>query len=198
MPFALSPLPYAENALEPVISAKTLSFHYGKHHKTYVDTLNKLTDGTEYAALSLIEVIRKTAGRPERAAIFNNAGQAWNHAFFWESLVPNGGGAPKGRIATMIDRDLGGYEKFKADFIAAALAQFGSGWAWLVAENGKLAIKRTPNAETLIAGTAAPLLTVDVWEHAYYLDYQNRRADFVTAVLDKLINWDRANERLGA
>lgn len=198
MPFTLPPLPYAENALEPVISARTMSFHYGKHHKAYVDALNKLTDGTEFADLPLVEVVRKTAEKPERAAIFNNAGQAWNHAFFWESLVPNGGDRPSGRIADMIERDLGGAEKFKTDFVAAAMAQFGSGWAWLVAENGRLAIKRTQNAQTPIAGTAAPLLTVDVWEHAYYLDYQNRRADFVAAVLDKLINWDRVNERLGA
>lgn len=198
MPFTLPPLPYAENALEPVISARTMNFHYGKHHKAYVDALNKLTDGTEFADLPLVEVVRKTAEKPERAAIFNNAGQAWNHAFFWESLVPNGGDRPSGRIADMIERDLGGAEKFKTDFVAAAMAQFGSGWAWLVAENGRLAIKRTQNAQTPIAGTAAPLLTVDVWEHAYYLDYQNRRADFVAAVLDKLINWDRVNERLGA
>ncbi len=198
MPFTLPPLPYAENALEPVISARTMRFHYGKHHKAYVDALNKLTDGTEFADLPLVEVVRKTAEKPERAAIFNNAGQAWNHAFFWESLVPNGGDRPSGRIADMIERDLGGAEKFKTDFVAAAMAQFGSGWAWLVAENGRLAIKRTQNAQTPIAGTAAPLLTVDVWEHAYYLDYQNRRADFVAAVLDKLINWDRVNERLGA
>ncbi len=198
MPFSLPPLPYAENALEPVISAKAMGFHYGKHHKAYVDTLNKLTDGTAFADLPLVDVIRKTAGNPETAAIFNNAGQAWNHTFFWESLSPDGGGPPSGRIADLIERDLGGFEKFKTDFVAAALAQFGSGWAWLVAENGKLKIKRTPNAETPIAGTAAPLLTVDVWEHAYYLDYQNKRADFVIAVLDKLVNWPRANERLGA
>ncbi len=197
-PFALPPLPYPEDALAPVISGNTMSFHYGKHHKNYVDTLNKLVQGTEFAGLSLVDVIRQTAGDPQKGAIFNNAGQAWNHTFFWESMAPQAGGKPSGRIAGLIDRDLGGFEKFKADFVAAAMAQFGSGWAWLVAENGKLDIRKTSNADTPIAGSAAPLLTVDVWEHAYYLDYQNRRADFVSAVIDKLLNWERVNERLGA
>ena len=198
VPFILPPLPYTEDALAPVISAKTMGFHYGKHHKTYVDNLNKLSEGTEFAGLSLTDVIKKTAGQPDKAALFNNAAQSWNHVFFWESLSPNGGGKPSGKIAEMIDRDLGGYDKFKTDFASTAVSQFGSGWAWLVAENGKLSIRKTSNAETPASGSAAPLLTIDVWEHAYYLDYQNRRADFVSAVIDKLLNWDRANERLGA
>ncbi|MDR3424802.1 MAG: superoxide dismutase [Alphaproteobacteria bacterium] len=196
MPFTLPPLPFADDALSPVISANTIGFHYGKHHKAYVDNLNKLSDGTEFAALSLGEVIRKTAGQADKAGLFNNAAQAWNHAFFWESLSPKGG-KPSGKIADLIERDFGSYDKFKADFGAAAVTQFGSGWAWLVAEQGKLSVRKTGNAETPISGSAVPLLTIDVWEHAYYLDYQNRRADYVAAVIDKLLNWDRANERLG-
>ncbi len=197
-PFTLPPLPYADDALAPVISANTMGFHYGKHHKTYVDNLNKLVDGTDFAQQSLTDIIKKTAGDKEKAGIFNNAAQIWNHTFFWESMKPSAGGKPTGKLASMIDSDLGGYDKFKTDFAQAAITQFGSGWAWLVSENGKLAIKKTGNAETPISGNATPLLTIDVWEHAYYLDYQNRRADFVNAVIDKLLDWDRANERLGA
>ena len=197
-PFTLPALPYPDDALAPVISAQTISFHYGKHHKAYVDNLNKLTDGTEFAALSLVDVIKKTAGQADKAALFNNAAQIWNHTFFWESLTPNGGGKPTGKIAELIERDLGGYDKFKADFANAALTQFGSGWAWLVVEGGKLSIRKTGNAETPLSGAATPLLTIDVWEPAYYIDYQNRRADFVAAVIDKLIDWNRANARLGA
>jgi len=196
-PFTLPPLPYADDALAPVISGNTMSFHYGKHHKTYVDNLNKLSDGTEYASMPLVDVIKKTAGVADKAGIFNNAAQIWNHTFFWESMKPNAGGKPKGQLADMIDRDLGGYDKFKTDFAQAAITQFGSGWAWLVADQGKLAIRKTGNAETPVSGTATPLLTIDVWEHAYYLDYQNRRADFVNAVIDKLLDWDRADDRLG-
>ncbi|MDD3371948.1 MAG: superoxide dismutase [Alphaproteobacteria bacterium] len=197
MPFVLPVLPWADDALAPVISANTLSFHYGKHHKAYVDTLNKLTAGTELAELPLIDVVKKTTGVPDKLPIFNNAAQAWNHAFYWESLAPKSGGMPTGKIAAMIDKDLGGYEKFKIDFANAALTQFGSGWAWLVLEDGKLSIRKTPNAETPASGSATPLLTIDVWEHAYYLDYQNRRADYAAAVIDLLLNWEKANERLG-
>ncbi len=196
-PFTLSPLPWADDALSPIISANTMGFHYGKHHKAYVDNLNKLVAGTEFANLSLIDIVRKTTAILDKKAIFNNAAQAWNHAFFWESLVPNGGGKPTGKIASLIDKDLGGYEKFKANFANAAVTQFGSGWAWLVLENGALKILKTGNADTPASGAACPLLTIDVWEHAYYLDYQNRRADFVAAVIDRAINWDKANERLG-
>jgi Fe-Mn family superoxide dismutase len=195
-PFSLPPLPYADDALSPVISANTIGFHYGKHHKAYVDNLNKFSEGTEYAQMSLVDIIRATAGKADKAALFNNAGQIWNHTFFWESLKAGGGGKPTGKLADLIDRDLGGYDKFKTDFTQAAVTQFGSGWAWLVAEQGTLSIKKTANAETPISGAAIPLLTIDVWEHAYYLDYQNRRPDFVTAVIDKLLDWDRANERL--
>ena len=197
-PFTLLALPYAEDALAPVVSANTIGFHYGKHHRAYVDNLNKLCAGTEFAALSLIEIIKKSAGQADKAGIFNNAAQTWNHTFFWESLSPKGGGKPSGRIGDLIERDFGGYDAFKTEFTNAAVTQFGSGWAWLVAEKGKLAIRKTGNAETPASGSAAPLLVIDVWEHAYYLDYQNRRADFVGAVIDKLLNWDRANERLGA
>ena len=196
-PFVLPPLPYADNALAPVISASTMGFHYGKHHKTYVDNLNKLTEGTEFVSLPLTEIIKKTAGRADKSGIFNNAAQIWNHTFFWESLAPKRGGKPTGKIAAMIDSDLGGYDKFKADFANAGVTQFGSGWAWLVMDQGKLSIRKTGNAENPVSGSATPLLTIDVWEHAYYLDYQNRRADFINAVIDNLLNWDRANERLG-
>lgn len=198
-PFTLPPLPYADDALSPVISANTMGFHYGKHHKTYVDNLNKLSEGTEFAAMPLVDVIKKTAGNADKVGIFNNAAQIWNHTFFWESMTPkSGGGKPTGKLAALIDSDLGGYDKFKSDFAQAAITQFGSGWAWLVSDNGKLAIRKTGNAETPISGSAKPLLTIDVWEHAYYLDYQNRRADFVNTVIDKLLDWSRANERLGA
>ena len=198
MPFTLPALPYADDALAPVISSNTMGFHYGKHHKTYIDNLNKLSDGTEFSALPLVDVIKKTAGVADKAGMFNNAAQIWNHTFFWESMTPNGGGKPTGKIGELIEHDLGGYDKFKADFANAALTQFGSGWAWLVYDQGQLAIRKTGNAETPISGTAKPLLTIDVWEHAYYLDYQNRRADFVNAVIDKLLDWNRANERLSA
>ncbi|MDD3030118.1 MAG: superoxide dismutase [Alphaproteobacteria bacterium] len=197
MPITLPSLPYAPDALAPVISKKTVDIHYGKHHKTYVDNVNRLIEGTGYATLSLIDIVQKTSGQPDKTTLFNNAAQAWNHTFFWESLTP-GGGRPSAKLASLIDRDLGGYDKFRTDFIAAATSQFGSGWAWLVAKDGALSIQKTGNAETPITDGGTPLLTIDVWEHAYYLDYQNRRADFVTAVVDNLLNWERANDRLGA
>ena len=146
-PFSLPPLPYADNALEPLISANTLSYHYGKHHKTYVDNLNKLVEGKDLAAMSLEDIIKKSAGNPDMAGVFNNAAQIWNHTFYWNSLKPNGGGKPTGAIAAAIDKDLGGYDKFKADFAAAAVTQFGSGWAWLVSDAGTLKIVKTGNAE---------------------------------------------------
>jgi Fe-Mn family superoxide dismutase len=196
-PFTLPPLPYADDALAPTISGNTMGFHYGKHHKAYVDNLNKLATGTEFADMKLEDVIKKSAGGANQP-IFNNSAQIWNHTFFWESMKAGGGGKPSGKLAAMIDSDLGGYDKFKTDFAQAAVTQFGSGWAWLVVEGGKLAFKKTGNAETPLTTTAKPLLTIDVWEHAYYLDYQNRRPDFVNAVIDGLLDWDRANERLGA
>jgi Fe-Mn family superoxide dismutase len=194
--FTLPPLPYAENALEPVISANTLSFHYGKHHKAYVDNLNKLTSGTEYESPPLEQVIRNTAGKADKSGIFNNAAQVWNHTFFWNCLRNNAGGKPTGRIAQMIDSDLGGYDNFRKEFANACVTQFGSGWGWLVANGGKLSIMKTPNAENPLSKGQTALLTIDVWEHAYYLDYQNRRPDFVNAVIDKLLNWDFATENL--
>ena len=197
-PFSLPPLPYADTALEPLISAHTLSFHYGKHHKTYVDNLNKLVEGKDLAQMSLEQIIAASAGKPDMAGVFNNAAQIWNHTFYWNSLKPNGGGKPTGAIAAAIDKDLGGYDKFKADFAAAAVTQFGSGWAWLVSDAGTLKIVKTGNAEVPLTKGQKPLLTIDVWEHAYYLDYQNLRAKYVETLIDKLLNWDFANANLAA
>jgi Fe-Mn family superoxide dismutase len=194
--FTLPPLPYAENALAPVVSANTLSFHYGKHHKAYVDNLNNLVKGTEYESAPLEKIIRETAGKADKTGIFNNAAQVWNHTFYWNCLKAGGGGKPTGRIAQMIDSDLGGYDSFKKEFATACTTQFGSGWAWLVVEGGKLRLAKTPNAEVPFTRGATPLLTIDVWEHAYYLDYQNRRPDYANAVIDKLLNWDFATENL--
>lgn len=197
-PFSLPPLPYADNALEPLISANTISFHYGKHHKAYVDNLNKLVEGKDLAQLSLEDIIKKAAGNADMAGVFNNAAQIWNHTFYWNSLKPNGGGKPTGAIAAAIDRDLGGYDKFKADFANAAVTQFGSGWAWLVSDAGTLKIVKTGNAEVPFTKGQKPLLTIDVWEHAYYLDYQNLRAKYAETLIDKLLNWDFANANLAA
>ena len=191
-PHVLTPLPYAENALEPIITAKTLSFHYGKHHKGYVDNLNKLISGTDYSELSLEEVIKGTAGRQERAAIFNNAAQTWNHTFYWNSLSPKGGGEPPAALKQRIETAFGSVDAFKKELASAAVSQFGSGWAWLVLENGLLKVVKTANANVPWTTGIKPLLVIDVWEHAYYLDYQNRRADYVNAVLDKLVNWEFA------
>ncbi|MFT3906930.1 MAG: superoxide dismutase [Steroidobacteraceae bacterium] len=196
-PYTLPDLPYAQNALDPVISANTLSFHYGKHHKTYVDNLNKAIAGTEYADLPLEQIILATAGKTDKAGIFNNAAQHWNHSFYWKSLKPSGGGEPPAALKARIEAAFGTVDNCKKELAAAALAQFGSGWAWLVVDGGKLAIAKTPNAELPQIKGQKPLLTVDVWEHAYYLDYQNRRADHVNAVLDKLINWGFAADNLG-
>ena len=192
---ALAPLPYAENALEPVITAKTLSFHYGKHHAGYLATLNKLVAGTPYEGMPLEAMVRRAAAE-QVAPIFNNAAQAWNHAFYWKSLAPAGaGGAPEGAFGEAVARDFGSFADMKTALADAAVKRFGSGWAWLVAKDGKLSVISTPNAETpLTQAGVTPLLTVDVWEHAYYLDWQNRRADYVAALLDKLANWKFAAE----
>jgi len=192
----LPPLPYAQDALAPVISAQTLSFHYGKHHKAYVDNLNKLVAGTALSETPLEKLIAAVAGQPDKAGIFNNAAQTWNHTFFWNSLKPHGGGVPTGAVGQAIDASFGGYENFKKEFSNAAMTQFGSGWAWLVADKGALRVAKTGNADTPLTMGLTPLLTIDVWEHAYYLDYQNRRADFVAAVIDKLLNWEFANANL--
>jgi Fe-Mn family superoxide dismutase len=194
--FTLPPLPYPENALAPVISANTLGFHYGKHHKAYVDNLNKLVAGTEYEGATLEKIITGTAGKADKAGIFNNGAQVWNHTFYWNSLKPKGGGKPAGRVAQMIDSDLGGYEQFKKDFAQAGVTQFGSGWAWLALEGGKLKIVKTGNADNPLTKGQTPILTLDVWEHAYYLDYQNRRPDHLNACIDQLLNWDFANANL--
>jgi len=190
MPFALPPLPYSENALEPYTSAKTISFHYGKHHKAYVDNLNKAAAGTDLEGKPLDQVIRAVAGDPKRTGVFNNAAQVWNHTFFWSCMKPSGGGRPPGEVAKRIDAAFGSYEGFAEQFKAAAVGRFGSGWGWLVEEGGALKIVSTSNADTPMVNRQKALLTVDVWEHAYYLDYQNRRPDFVQAFLDHLVNWD--------
>jgi Fe-Mn family superoxide dismutase len=191
-PHVLPPLPYAENALEPVVTAKTMSFHYGKHHKGYLDNLNKLIAGTEYANLSLEKIITSTKGQPEKTAIFNNAAQIWNHTFYWKSLTPKGGGEPPAALKQRIEASFGSVDACKKELAGAAVSQFGSGWAWLVLEGGTLKVVKTANADDPLTTGLKPLLTLDVWEHAYYLDYQNRRADYVNAVLDKLINWEFA------
>jgi len=186
------PLSYAENALEPVISANTISFHYGKHHKAYVDNLNKLIAETEFEGLPLEEIIQKTAGKPEYAGIFNNAAQVWNHTFFWNSLSPRGGGKPSEVLMKKIEESFGSFDDFLKEFAESAKTQFGSGWAWLVLDGSKLKVMKTANAETPLTLGVKPLLTIDVWEHTYYLDYQNKRPDFVAAVLEKLVNWEFA------
>jgi Fe-Mn family superoxide dismutase len=177
-----------------VISARTVSFHYGKHHKTYVDTLNKLVEGTEYAGKTLETIVADTAGKADQAKIFNNAAQAWNHAFYWRCLTPLGGGEPGGLLGEQVTSAFGGFDKFRKELSEAAVSQFGSGWAWLVAEDGQLKVVKTSNAEPAFIGGRTPLLTIDVWEHAYYLDYQNRRVDHVNAVIDKLLDWQFAVE----
>jgi Fe-Mn family superoxide dismutase len=196
-PLTLPPLPWPENALEPVISAKTISFHYGKHHKTYVETANKLIVGTELADLPLEEIVRATAGKSDRVGIFNNAAQAWNHGFYWKSLKPKGGGEPPAALKSKMDAAFGSVDACKKELVNAAVQQFGSGWAWLVLEGDKLKIIKTGDAETPIAHNRKPLLTIDVWEHAYYLDYQNKRVDYANALVDKLANWEFAAQNLG-
>ena len=196
MPIELPSLPYAVDALEPHISRTTLEIHHGRHHRAYVEKTQSLVAGTPLAAASLEEIIAKTAGKKAKAALFNNAAQAWNHTFYWNSLSPRGGGAPSGELAQLIDRDFASHAAFVDAFKAAAVGQFGSGWAWLVLDGGRLAIAATSNADTPLARDQVPLLTVDVWEHAYYLDYQNRRADYVATFLDKLANWEFASRNL--
>jgi Fe-Mn family superoxide dismutase len=195
-PFTLSPLPYDENALAPAISARTIGFHYNKHHKTYVETLNKLVEGTRYADMKLEQVVRTTATAADAKdkKIFNNAGQVWNHDFYWRSLAPKAT-KPEGKLAQAIERDFGGLENLQKQLAAGGAEQFGSGWAWLVSKGGRLSIQKTGNALDPMAQHINCLLTLDVWEHAYYLDYQNERAKYLEAVLDKL-NWHFAAENL--
>ena len=197
MPFELPPLPYAKDALAPYISSNTLDFHYGKHHQTYVTTLHNLTRDTPLASKSLEEVIKAAADDPSKRGVFNNAAQVWNHTFFWNCMKPGGGGKPTGTAATANDQAFGSYEKFAEEFRNACVTQFGSGWGWLAAENGALKVLGTSNADLPLVHGQRALLTCDVWEHAYYLDYQNRRADFVQAFLDHLVNWDFVAQNLG-
>lgn len=192
----LPPLPYAEDALEPTISARTISFHYDKHHKTYVETLNKLIADTDLVGLPLEKVMAATAGKPDKATIFNNAAQAWNHAFYWRSLSPRGGGEPPAALKKKIESSFASVDACKKELATAATTQFGSGWAWLVLDGDKLKVVKTGNADNPLLKGMKPLLTIDVWEHAYYLDYQNKRDAHVNAVLEKLIDWNFASDNL--
>jgi superoxide dismutase, Fe-Mn family len=198
MAFEQPALPYAVTALEPHMTAKTFEFHYGKHHAAYVTNLNNLTKDTPMATMSLEEIIKATFGDASKAGIFNNAAQVWNHTFFWKSMKPNGGGTPTGDLAAKIDASFGSLDKFKEEFKAAATTQFGSGWAWLIKDGDGLKITKSGNAENPIAHGQTPLLTLDVWEHAYYIDFQNRRPDFITTYLENLVNWDFAAANLAA
>jgi Fe-Mn family superoxide dismutase len=187
MPFTLPALPYDKNALAPHMSAETLEFHHGKHHKAYVDNLNKLIEGKPEATKSLEDIIKSSEG-----GVFNNAAQVWNHTFYWSSIKPNGGGQPTGDLAQAITRDFGSYEKFAEEFTTAGTTQFGSGWAWLVLDKGKLAVTKTPNADLPLKHGQKALLTLDVWEHAYYIDHRNARPKFIETFLKSLVNWDFA------
>jgi len=196
MAFSLPPLPYAKDALAPHCSAETLEFHHGKHHNTYVVNLNKLVDEGKADGSKSLEALIMAAENP--GPVFNNAAQIWNHTFFWNCMKPKGGGEPTGAVAAAITRDFGSYQKFKEEFTAAALGQFGSGWAWLVSEGGKLKVTKTANADLPMKHTQTALLTVDVWEHAYYIDYRNLRAKWVETFLGSLVNWDFVNQNLAS
>ena len=193
----LPDLPYAKNGLEPHISAETLEFHHDKHHAAYVNKLNELLPGSGLEGKELDEIIKATAGDSSKANIFNQAAQVWNHTFYWNCLTANGGGEPTGDLKAKIEEAFGSYAKFREEFKNAAVSQFGSGWAWLVADSvgGQLSITKTANADTPLAHNQVAVLTCDVWEHAYYIDYRNRRPDYVDTFLDKLVNWDYANAK---
>jgi Fe-Mn family superoxide dismutase len=195
-PIALPPLPYSQIDLAPVISANTVGFHYGKHHKGYVTALNKLIAGTEFAGMPLEEIVTASAGKAELKPIYHNASQAWNHGFYWKSLTPKGGGEPPEELKRKIQDSFGSVESCRMELAAAATGQFGSGWAWMVMEGERLKVYASPNADSPLTKGLKPLLTIDVWEHAYYLDYQNRRGDYINAVIEKLINWNFAAENL--
>jgi superoxide dismutase, Fe-Mn family len=197
-PIILPPLPFAQNALEPVISSNTLSFHYGKHHKAYVDTTNKLIAGTEFAGMPLEEIVKATRGQADRTALFNNAAQAWNHTFYWKCLKPKGGGEPPAVLKGLMESSFGSVEDCKKELGKAAVEDFGSGWAWLILEGEKLKVIKTSNADTPLAEGKKPIFAIDVWEHAYYLDYQNRRPDHVKALIEKIANWGFAADNLGS
>jgi superoxide dismutase, Fe-Mn family len=194
--FVAPPLPYDYDALAPVISAETLRLHHLKHHQGYADKLNELLATSKLRGKSLQEIIVATAGDPKQGKIFNNAAQVWNHSFYWQSMRPRGGGRPAGELADRIAADFGSFEAFADAFKKTAVEQFGSGWAWLTLDGGTLRLVGTGNAETPLTGKKQPLLTIDVWEHAYYLDYQNKRPDYVAAWLEKLANWDFAAANL--
>jgi Fe-Mn family superoxide dismutase len=198
MAFELPTLPYAQDALEPYISAHTLSFHHGKHHNAYVNNLNNLIKDTDLANKSLEEIVKATASDPAKAGVFNNAAQVWNHSFYWNCMKPGGGGTPTGALADKINADFGSFEQFKAELSNAAATQFGSGWAWLVLDNGTLKVVKTLNAENPVTKGQTPLLTIDVWEHAYYLDYQNLRPKYIETFFNSLVNWDFVAENLAA
>ncbi len=192
MAIELPPLPYTMDALAPHISQETLEYHYGKHHQTYVTNLNKAIDGTPDADAPLEDIIMKAEG-----PLFNNAAQTWNHTFYWNSMTPGGGGEPSGEVADKIGSAFGSYSDFKDKFAEAATTQFGSGWAWLVDEGGSLAIQKTSNADLPMKHGAKALLTIDVWEHAYYIDFRNARPNYISTFIDHLINWDFVAKNLG-
>ncbi|MFH2057599.1 MAG: superoxide dismutase [Pseudomonadota bacterium] len=196
MTITLPGLPYEKDALTPHISSKTMAFHYEKHHNAYVTNLNRLIEGTTLAIETLEGIIKKTVNDADKVGIFNNAAQVWNHTFYWQSMTPNGGGLPTGAIKEKINTDFESYDNFIEELKNAGLTQFGSGWAWLVLKNDKLVITKTTNADTPIAHGMKPLLTVDVWEHAYYLDYQNGRGNYLDAFINNLINWEFVNSNL--
>jgi Fe-Mn family superoxide dismutase len=196
MAHELPALPYANDALAPVISAETIEYHYGKHHAGYVGKLNGMIEGTKYASMSLEETVKAAAGQGSEKGVFNNAAQIWNHSFYWNCLAPKAGGAPSGAIAAAIDKSFGSFDGFKSKFSDAAAAQFGSGWAWLVKSGDGLAIETTANADTPLTGSNKAILTLDVWEHAYYIDYRNARPKYIEEFW-KLVNWDWANKQLG-
>ncbi len=193
MAITLAPLPYAKDALAPYLTAETLEYHYGKHHNAYVVNLNKFIDDGKADGTKTLEQIILSSDGP----VFNNAAQVWNHTFFWNSMKPAGGGKPTGKIAAKIDADFGSYDAFRAEFIAAAMGQFGSGWAWLVLDGGKLKITKTSNADLPMKAGQTAIITIDVWEHAYYIDYRNLRQKWAETFLDSLVNWEFANANLG-
>ena len=198
MAHTLPALPYGLDALEPNISRSTLEFHHGKHHAAYVTNLNNLVAGTDLEDKSLEDTITAVAGDAGKAGVFNNAAQVWNHSFYWQCMKPGGGGLPTGALAEKINADFGSYEAFVEQFKTAGATQFGSGWAWLVLDGGTLKVTKTANADLPLAHGQKALLTMDVWEHAYYLDYQNRRPDYMTTFLEKLVNWDFVAANLAA
>jgi len=198
MAHTLPALPYGLDALEPNISRSTLEFHHGKHHAAYVTNLNNLVAGTDLEDKSLEDTITAVAGDAGKAGVFNNAAQVWNHSFYWQCMKPVGGGQPTGALAEKINADFGSYEAFVEQFKTAGATQFGSGWAWLVLDGGTLKVTKTANADLPLAHGQKALLTMDVWEHAYYLDYQNRRPDYMTTYLEKLVNWDFVAANLAA